>query len=354
MNQKIRLVALFVIGLLAFGGAASAQLEIFGTWHCGDDYCTWGTVPDMVQFDIDNHWLIDRGDGTPAVNLVILAFVHPMKLLNQTTDADTLNGVQRGMTQDVVDYFKNEGIRVMVSMGGFTYVDFWTDALAQDAWQLGINAAQLATDLGVGFEIDYEENTDPDLVGLQTFIDAYRSVHPYDATGNDHTARLTIDTAAGDRYLIPINREATANWIPNQQIDYMNAMVTARPYKNSSAAIGWWQEHIDGKSNYNPVILPLAPAKFTGGLYLNKRNGGLANCDDYPNSIQFDTESFVQTAAPNGAGTTSGMLGFMFWSAGCPSTNAPCTTGSDSCEDGIGAAAIALNVPVPMPALRQQ
>jgi len=32
------------------------------------------------------------------VNLVVLAFVHPLKLLDQTTDAGTLNGVPRGMT----------------------------------------------------------------------------------------------------------------------------------------------------------------------------------------------------------------------------------------------------------------
>ena len=37
----------------------------------------------------------------------------------------------------------------------------------------------MAGDLGVGIEIDYEENRSPNLVGLQAFIDAYRSVHPY-------------------------------------------------------------------------------------------------------------------------------------------------------------------------------
>ena len=47
-------------------------------------------------------------------------------------------------------------------------------------------------------------------------------------------------------------------------LDYANAMVTARPYKRGTAAEGWWQEHVDGKPQYNPVILPLAPAKFTG------------------------------------------------------------------------------------------
>jgi hypothetical protein len=42
--------------------------------------------------------LIDRGDGRPSVNIVVLSFLHPLKLLNLTTDATTLNGVPRGMT----------------------------------------------------------------------------------------------------------------------------------------------------------------------------------------------------------------------------------------------------------------
>ena len=57
----------------------------------------------------------------------------------------------------------------------------------------------MATELGVGIEIDYEENTDPNIDGLQQFIEAYRSVHPYDASGTNPAARLTIDLAAGDR-----------------------------------------------------------------------------------------------------------------------------------------------------------
>jgi hypothetical protein len=62
----------------------------------------------------------------------------------------------------------------------------------------------LATSPGVGVEIDYEENSSPNLTGLQAFIGAYRSQHPYDPTGNDKTARLTIDVATGDRWLIAL------------------------------------------------------------------------------------------------------------------------------------------------------
>jgi hypothetical protein len=300
--------------------------------------------------------MLDRGDGVPSINLIILAFVQPMKLLNQTTDSQTLNGLQRGMTQEVVDYYKNAGVRVMLSIGGFTYSDFWTEALATDATQLGLNAAAVASSLGVGIEIDYEENTDPDLVGLEAFIDAYRSVHPFDPTGNNHAARLTIDVAAGDRYLISIVRKATADWLqgPTPKLDYANAMVTARPYKQSSAAINNWQEHVDGKAQYAPPILPLPPARFTGGLFLTSRSP-TDNCADYLNSLQYDTRDFVESVAPNGAGTTNGMLGFMFWSAGCPSTRALCTTPDDNntCLGGLGVASSVLDIPVPMPALRQ-
>ena len=53
----------------------------------------------MTDFDRKNHWLIDRGDGTPSVNLVVLSFVHPLRLLNKTNDSQTVNGIPRGMTK---------------------------------------------------------------------------------------------------------------------------------------------------------------------------------------------------------------------------------------------------------------
>jgi hypothetical protein len=66
-----------------WGGAARCtQMEIYGACHCSNDYCVWGTVRTITDFDTANHWMIDRGDGTPSVNLVILSFVNPLKLLN--------------------------------------------------------------------------------------------------------------------------------------------------------------------------------------------------------------------------------------------------------------------------------
>ena len=336
---------------------ATTPIQVYGAWHAGNDACTWATVRTVTEFDSKNHWLIDRGDGSgkPSVNLVILSFVNPLKLLNQTNDAGTVNGVPKGMTSDIVNYFKSRGIRVMLSIGGITFVKDWNTALAQNATLLGSRAAALATSLGVGIEIDYEENSSPNLTGLQNFITAYRAVHPYDATGNDHTARLTIDLAAGDRWLIGICQKATADWLRTSTpvLDYANAMVPARQPRNASDAIANWQEHIDGKPQYAPPIPPLAPAKFTGSLWLTSSKS-LPECTNFNNSLQKSTGSYVQSVAPNGAGTTSGMLGYMFWAAECEGTRTVCTTPPNSCEGGMGAGATFYNIPIPMPALRQQ
>jgi hypothetical protein len=335
--------------------ATLTPMQIYGTWHCGDDACTWASVRSVTEFDSKNHWLIDRGDGRPSVNLVILSFVNPLKLLNQTTDAGNLNGVPRGMTAEVVNYFKSRGIRVMLSIGGITYTDDWNAALAQNATQFGLNAAAVAQQLGVGIEIDYEENASPNLPALQAFINAYRSVLPYDPTGNNHSARLTIDLAAGDRWLIALCRHATLNWLntTNPVLDYANAMVTSRQL-SASGAIANWQEHVDGKSNYDPPIPPLAPAKFTGGIYIVTGTKAAPECIDFNNSLQKATGDYVQSVLPNGAGSTPGMLGFMFWAAEKPSTRRITTAPPNSCEGGVGGGATFFNIPIPMPALRQQ
>jgi hypothetical protein len=265
-----------------------------------------------------------------------------------------VDGVPRGMTPDIVNYFTSRGIRVMLSIGGITYVDPWNDALAENAAQLGRNAAAVAVQLGVGIEIDYEENSGADLVGLQSFISAYRALLPYDASGANPAARLTIDLAAGDRWLIDIGRKATADWLrtTGPVLDYANAMVPARQPSVSSAQANW-QEHVDGKPQYAPPYPPLAPAKFTGGLYVAEGNKVRAECTNYANSLQRSTSAFVQSVAPNGAGTTAGMLGYMFWAAERPSTRGVTTQPPNTCEGGMGAGATALSVPIPMPPLRQ-
>src|SRR5436853_1402254 len=301
--SRILLAACVVF--MAIHTVSATPIQVYGTWHCGNDACTWASVRDMTEFDSKNHWLIDRGDGVPSVNLVIRSFVHPLKLLNQTTDAQTLNGVPRGMTQAVVDYFKSRNIRVMLSIGGITYVTPWNQALATNATQLGLNAAAVARNLGVGIEIDYEENSNPNLTGLQAFINAYRSQLPYDPTGANHAARLTIDVAAGDRWLIDIDRKATSDWLnpTNPVLDYANAMVPNQQPKSASAAQANWQEHIDGKPTYSPPIPPLAAAKFTGSLYIVTGQKPAPECVMFSGSLEDTTGTFVQTVATR-VGTT--------------------------------------------------
>ena len=88
-----RLLFLLVLGMVFHAAPALATpISVYGAWHCGNDFCTWGSVRDMTDFDVKNRWLVDRGDGTglPSVNLVVLSFVQPLKLLNKTTDAQTL------------------------------------------------------------------------------------------------------------------------------------------------------------------------------------------------------------------------------------------------------------------------
>ena len=341
----------------ASSAAAVAPVSVYGVWHSGNDYCTWATVRDLGEFDSKNHWLIDRGDGSglPSVNLVVLSFVDPMRLLNKTSDFKTTNGIPTGMTQDIVNYFTSKGVRVMLSVGGITAVSNWDQALSTNPTQLGLNAADVAQRMGVGIEIDYEQGNGPNLAGLQKFIDAYRSQLPYDPTGLNQASRLTIDLAAGDRWLVDLCRKASGDWLStaNPVLDYANAMVSSKPSRSASGAEGNWQEHIDGKPNYSPPIPPVAPAKLTGGLWLVARQP-LAECMDFTNSVQFQAGTYIQSVLPNGAGTTPGMLGYMFWAAECQGTRTVCTTPPNTCVGGVGVGAAFFSVPIPMAALRQQ
>jgi hypothetical protein len=356
-----------------------ADVSIFGAWHCSDDYCTWGRERTIADFDAMNDWLVDRGDGSgkPSVNLVVLSFVNPLTLQTSVTVeggeivGDPLAGIPVGMTQAIVDYFRAADIRVMLSIGGITYTDDWNAALAMGGAQLGLKAAAVASALGVGIEIDYEENTEPNLVELEAFIRAYRSVHPYDPTGAGPQVRdaeglvasqrlLTIDVAAGDRWLITLNRKATQSWlltvdVPGRdlgvQLDWANAMVPARQ-PSVDKAIANWQEHVDGKPQYAPPVPPLAPAKFTGGLYVAEGSQVRPECTDFGASLQAATQRYVRTVQPNGAGSSPGMLGWMFWAAEKPSTRGVGTQPPNTCEGGMGAAADIFRISIPMPALR--
>lgn len=305
----------------------------------------------MADFDSRNHWLVDRGDGSPSVNLVVLSFVNPLRLLKLANDPQNPDGIPIGMTPEVVGYFTHHKIRVMLSIGGFTYAKDWDEALATDPRQLGINAARAAQRLGVGIEIDYENDRSPNLTGLQEFIAAYRSVLPYNAAGANPAARLTIDLALDDGYLAPLTQYATSNWLTTEHpvLDYANAMVSSEQ-DGAPVLEDGWQEHILDKA----PIPPLAPAKFTGSLYITTRGNVSAECTDFSKSLEKATGTFVHTVKPHGIGKTKGMLGYMFWAAECPGSRAACTTPPNTCEGGVGVGSKIYRIPVPMPPLRQK
>jgi hypothetical protein len=352
MGRILRGLAFIAVALtLAEPVPLSARpIQVYGVWHCGSDLCGWDTVRDMTDFDRSNHWLIDRGDGKPSVNLVVLSFVDPLRLLNLTNDAHNVNGIPIGITPEIVSYFTRHKIRVMISIGGYTYASDWDQALATNPKQLGINAAQAAQRLGVGIEIDYENDHSPNLSGLQEFITAYRSVLPYDAASRNPAARLTIDLAMDDDYLVSLTQYATANWLTTGRpvLDYANAMVSSEQTSASMLEDGW-REHIEGKAG----IPPLAPSKLTGSLFIATRGSVSAECTDFTKSLEKATGEFVKTARPQGAGRSKGMLGYMFWAAGCPGSRSACTVPPNTCEKGVGMGAKVYKIALPMPPLRQ-
>jgi hypothetical protein len=146
-----------ILGVLPM--AAQTPMQIYGVWHCYTDGCSWASVPNMTTFDTDNHWLIDRDMNDtylPSVNLVVLSFVQPVKLMDLTTDSTDENGIPIGMNSAVISYFESKGVRVMMSIGGASYKKDWDKALSTNPMQLGINAANAAKQFNVGVEIDYE------------------------------------------------------------------------------------------------------------------------------------------------------------------------------------------------------
>ena len=328
------------------GGGTPQSLSVYGVWHCGNTFCAWSQVRDMAEFDHANRWIIDRnsaGDHRPAVNLVVLSFLKPMELLLGTTNNAFANGIPVGMTPEVVAYFTSHGIRVLLSMGGVTYTDSWNQALAANPGLLAQRAVAAIESLGAdGLEIDWENGTPTaaQMAAMETFI----------ATYNEQTsAALTLDLAVGNRYLQELSRRAAADWLPNGHIDYVNAMVPRGEPDTTQ-----WQEHVDGKANYAPPILPKAPAKIAVSLWLTNGRTPHANCVDFSASMQLAKADYVQTVQPNGAGLTMGFLGYMFWAAECPSTRNVCTTPPNSCESGLGVGASRFDIqPLDFSALRQ-
>ena len=57
---------------------APAQVSIYGAWHCSQRLLHLGPRRGpSTEFDARTTGSIDRGDGRPSVNLVVLSFVQP-------------------------------------------------------------------------------------------------------------------------------------------------------------------------------------------------------------------------------------------------------------------------------------
>ena len=98
-----RITFLFFLWLMMVAQARSqTPMQVYGVWHCFSDGCNWFSVPDMTTFDTDNHWLIDRGDGVPAVNVVVLSFVNPVDLMNLTNSSNIKDGIPIGMDAGMI------------------------------------------------------------------------------------------------------------------------------------------------------------------------------------------------------------------------------------------------------------
>ena len=151
-----------------FPAAAQTPIQVYGAWHCYTDGCSWASAPNMTTFDTDNRWLIDRNmNGTydPSVNLVVLSFVQPVKLMNLTNDSGDVNGIPIGMNSAVINYFQSKGVRVMMSIGGASYRKDWDKALSANPTQLGLNAAKTAKEFREGYIPWLVENYSHDLQG---------------------------------------------------------------------------------------------------------------------------------------------------------------------------------------------
>jgi hypothetical protein len=264
-------------------------------WHCGDDQCEWSKEPSLNT----SQWIVNRGDGKPTANLVILSFVDPVALLNKATNTKTLNGVPRGFTQNVINFFKSKGISVMFSIGGAAYISLWDQAL-RDPTTLAKNAAEVAKQFGVGIEIDYENENAASLNALDSFVKTYRTIIPY------NSGMLTVDLGAGTGYLTSVSMHA-AGWLNSSGCNWANAMVGAAPYSTISEGTMYWQQHLDGTKWNN--LAPIPPNQLVVSLYASH---GARDCASYPGSVD---EGAVNWAKQKG------VRGISFWSAGCPAPN---------------------------------
>jgi hypothetical protein len=300
----MKLVTVACLLFLLSGCLALPSLnKIYSAWFCGDDSCGWAAPPTNNQT-----WLTNRGDGKPTVNIITFAFIDPLTLLKGTIPA--------GFTKGEVNYYKNNNMYVMFSIGGASYSSNWDSALASNAVQLATNAANIAKQYGVGIEIDYEQDSSGSMNSLTTFVKTYRSIIPYDSSASPAPeSLLTVDLGAGTGYLSAIAATA-GGWLNSNLVNWANAMVAGDPNGDNTQ---YWQQHLDGASWAN--IPPMNAKYLVGSLYASS---GANDCGSYtaplPNAV-----SWMQSKGGRGIG---------FWAAGCPAGPNQCANNCPGIQQG--------------------
>ena len=137
-----------------------------------------------------------------------------------------------------------------------------------------------------------------------------------------------------------LDQYASANWLTtgNPVLDYANAMVPSKQPSTGSAESNWL-EHVTGKPNYSPPIGPLAPAKFTGSVFVAGQGHVLPECNNFASSLQNSTSGWVDSVAPAGpapAGCSANVLGRR-----APSSQGQTTIPPNTCLGGVGVGATA-------------
>jgi len=293
-------VVLLLLCCLPIFALAANFNKVYASWHCSDDGCSWGSQPALSSFD----WIVNRGDGKPTFNILNLAFVNPITLLNSA------DGIPKGMTSTLIQYLQGKGITVVLSIGGASYSPLWDQALGSSASQLGKNAAAVAQKYNVGIEIDYEQDSSSQLANLDTFVKAFRAVNPFES-GNNPSPKsiLTIDLGAGTGFLTQLSKQ-TSTWLSNKQINWAYAMVSGEVDPTLAGASQYWQQHLDGASWAQ--IPPMAPSDLVVCLYASSNS---KNCKNYSGTVLEGTVGWVNSKQAKG---------ISFWAAGCPAGPSQC------------------------------
>jgi homoserine dehydrogenase len=222
--------------------------------------------------------------------MVILSFMDPIALMNGQNSGGYTNGVPNGMISSY-SYFTSKGIRVVFSIGGASWSNRFVTALNQNAAQFARNAAAAAKKYDVGIEIDVEVDSNSYANQLNTFVDTYRSVIPYESSPNASSASiLTIDVGSATDYLGAIAAQARG-WVAANKINWLNAMVSDKPWTNINSASKDWQTHISAGLPANRLVVS---------------HFGSNTCHTYAGILE-DTVTWVQT---------KNARGISFWAAG--------------------------------------